>query len=300
MPRVSLRKGDFDDSLFEAGKDLRILSLFDKSAQDGLVEILEDAPLYRVNMEELLDTALSKRASDVTLSAALKAAYAPNKLPNTPNNINTTQTHGQLLHPVLDHMSGRAIASFYCQFLEEICENEKLISKYGFDNVLHKHKDRFFKKYDGYAYKNDAFVRLPELLYYARRAQSQHEDKIQDPLEGYLECAFCQYKKALDIDKTMSLGLGEKIPHWIRGDVRSILRCEEEKQKFAKEFIRENPTSSKNANALIDAIKQDASGLSSSSCLSRLVSETLNVSSTKSYFGSGSVFAKSLSTVINS
>lgn len=285
---------------FEVGSDVKILNLSAASGAFALAELIDKAPLYRMNMELTLDSALSRRSNNATLSAALEKAFAPKKLPLVSEKM--ALDHGQLAHPMLSHMKSKDLAAFYINLLDNLNDDKILYQSYGFDKILHDSPKRFWQDFDGYAHLGFGFVRLSNLLFHARRMEVKCCVNAKDPLERYLEYTLCQYRRALSVDKIMSLGFGTKIPHWIRADMRQILRCEEGKQKAAGDFLNQEH-SNKNklhSKAMEAALKQDGKGGHVAPALANMVSETLNVTSTKFYYGSGKVFANNLKAVISS
>jgi hypothetical protein len=285
------------EDVLAAGPDLRLLHLVEAQGTEALATLLEEAPLYRINLEMLLDTALLARAREPHLAALLEDAYAPDALPGTlPHPPGAGPEH--LRHPMLAHMHPGALARFYAGFIARLAESGAeeagLLEAYGFAHVLHKNRTRLLEHWDGYTQGPRGAAALAPLLLTAQRPEDSAEGLPSDPMDCYLDLTLRQYHRAQTVDRVLSLGLGPKAPAWVLEDVRTLLAWEEQKRAAAQDLARVGAHRKAGA-ALTAAIERDSTGGHVSPVLTRLVAETLGAGvGHPPYSGSAGAFVREL------
>ncbi len=298
------------EDVFLLSSSPKLLEMDHIQAPHQLAMLLEDVPLYQINMELILDEALTERHHNKHIEAALKHAFTEG-LPHTLQTEKTEESKNDrdgLQHPMLSHMDTLKLCTIYLNFLNAL---EEECTGYGFEkNILGKHTKRFTDYFDGFTSANKGKIKAEILIGFGLRQdhdpskplETYLQDgqnkamqmRIEEPNEiiwAWLEADHYQMRRCLNIDRLLHLQDLPRTPNWISTDIFCLLEREAMKQSFAT-LLTETAPGLEVLNAapqLKKAIMENAEG-QVNDLLQQLLSQTLNVGT--SYSGAAERFAK--------
>ncbi len=272
--------GGFADDAFTLSSTPKLLDINDDQSVYELGMLLDDAPLYHINMQLVLDEALGERHKNAMLDKALEKAFAPDPLPNTLTSGDryVDDPAGTLRHPMLEHLDTVSLCRLYTALLRNLPQGQK---DYGFErNILGKHRERFMEMFDGFMAQGEGKIKAEILVGFG----SRRDHEFSRPMESYpemggkiarrmniteahelmwawLECDNYQMRRCRDIDRLLRLGGLPRLPNWVRTDIYSFLEKEAMKQYFAQAMKQTDPALSfigKDAPTLRAAIEANA------------------------------------------
>lgn len=246
----------FREDSFVLSSSPDILDMDNPRAPQQLAALLENIPLYRLNMELALDRALTGRHKNIPVRAALEKAFGGKTLPTTMNAAadESESMAGGLGHPMLGHTETSELCRLYTGFLLAIGtqQNDYIFEK----DILGRHAAPFLAVYDGFAVNGTGAVRADTLLGFGlrvdhdpgrpleacieegtRRAKKMQPGQPQEVIWAWLEADDYQRRRCADIHRLLSLPALSRRPNWLRADVFAILEREAMKQVFAAHIL---------------------------------------------------------------
>ncbi len=274
----------------------KLLDLREAESMGLLADLIESVPLYNINMELILDQALSERYQNTVVENALNQAFAGQPLPNTLKYSGQSEEDlsGGLRHPMLGHLDKMELCQLYVTFLKFL---EREQDSYGFEeNILGKHINMFLENFDGYATTQGGKIKAIILLAFGMRQDHDPENPIETFVKNgekkaramrigeahelvwaWLEADNYQMRRCRDLDRVLRLTGLPKKPNWVRTDVFSFLEKEAMKQVFAETLSQKDPGLMllEQSKTLQTAIRINAEG-QVDEALQQLLSQTLN------------------------
>ncbi len=304
--------GGFSEDAFILSSTPKMLDLREPQCAVQLAQLLEDVPLYHINLELILDQALAERHNNVRIEYALNQAFGREPLPNTlsaqKSGSLSDDIAGGLQHPMLGHLNREALAELYIIFLKAMDRAE---DHYGFErSILGKNTNRFTAYFDGFATATGGKVKAAILLAFGLRcdhdpaksresyiesgqknAQRMRIDDTQELIWAWLEADHYQMRRCRDLDRLLRLEGLPKLPNWVSNDIFSCLEKEAMKQTFAAGLVQKDGDLAVLGETplLQAAIKRGAEGHADPD-LQKLLSETLTPGAT--YTGTAHGFAE--------
>lgn len=300
--------GGFPDDAFILSSTPKLLDINDEQCVYDLSMLLDDAPLYHINMQLVVDEALSERHNNAVLDKALERAFAPEPLPNTLTSGEKHQDEpaGSLRHPMLEHVDTVTLCRLYTGLLRNLPAGYK---DYGFErNILGKHGERFMQSFDGFLSGEGGKIKAEILVGFG----SRRDHDLSRPMESYvemggkiarrmainephellwawLEADQYQMRRCRDIDRLLMLGGLPRLPNWVRTDIFNFLEKEAMKQHFAAKMKDVDQHLSFMGDALLlkKAVENNAVG-HVDELLQQLLQQTLNPGA--SYAGAAGAF----------
>lgn len=273
--------GGYEEDAFTLSSSPKLLDLREAEGAYQLAQLVEDVPLYGINLELILDEALFERHKNVRVGHALNQAFGNQPLPNTlrAGDRSDEDLSGGLRHPMLGHLDKLELCQLYITFLQFL---DRDTHHYSFErNILGKHVERFLERFDGYATPGGGKVKAGILLAFGARidhepgkAVEAHIEagrkaatrmRIEDPREllwAWLETENYQIRRCRDLDRVMRLEGLPRTPNWVRTDIFSCIGKEAMKQSFAETLLRRDADLSllQGAPNLQSAIRANAAG----------------------------------------
>lgn len=284
-------------------------TILDFDTEQGIVQLaalFEDAPLYRINAELTLDTALTSRATNETVRIALTQAFAPEILPSTlhPKDSEASVMEGGLHHPMLEYMDAAALAGLYVRFLRAVGDNN---IHYDFERtILGQHVEQFTALFDGIMLGVHGKIKASLLLEHGRRPDHQPAQLLEtyvadgqehatsmavaagrEALWAWLEADHDQLRRCREIDRLKTLLPILRTPDWVRDDIFALLKQELMKQHFA-DLLLPDLALAEAAPSIVRAVLANAQG-QVDDCLRQLLAQTLNIDT--GYSGAAKRFA---------
>jgi len=268
-----------EEDAFTLSSSPKLLDLLDPENAYQLAQLVEEVPLYGINLELLLDQALFERHKNVRVESALNQAFGNQPLPNTlrAGDRHDEDLSGGLRHPMLSHLDKNEICALYIKFVKLLDRDHY---SYGFErNILGKHMERFLERYDGFTAIEGGKIKAGILLAFGQRLDHEPgksaDDHIQtgrkaaskmridEPHEliwAWLEAENYQMRRCFAIDRVMKLKGLPRTPNWVRTDVFSCFGKETMKQVFAQGLVKNDAALAllNNAPSLQKAIQASA------------------------------------------
>ena len=258
--------GHSDDAMTLSSQP-NILNMNEPAGVYKLATLLDEVPLYHINMELLLDKALTIRHHNHLVDTALLTAFGGQALPNTLQRTDgpsdaTIVIEGSLRHPMIGHVDRVTLAKIYMNFYRALTHGHE---DFDFEtHILGRHPEPFRTQFDGYLIGARGAMRADILLGFGIRAdydprrplEKYVEDgkkrakamQLSDPRElcwAWMEADAFQTRRCRDLDRLLSrlpaLGKTAKSPAWIRTDVFHCLEREAMKQVFAAQMVAIDP-----------------------------------------------------------
>lgn len=283
--------------------------IFDVSHQDAahsLTTLVNDVPLYGINLELALDRLLTAREGNPRIEEALRKAYGADPFPSSLHETRPSATSPTLRHPILGEMPKARLCEIYIAFLNAAGSGPG--QDFELENdIIGKHPARFLEYFEGFITPQDSRIKASILLVFGTRidhdpgralesyvASGQKKAakmRITDPMEmvwAWLEADGNQMRHCRDLDRTLKLEALPRRPNWIRYDVFGLLEKEAIKQYMAEHYMRAGKDLLTKAPSLRRAITANAEGKVDET-LQQLLSQTLNIES--HYSGAAQRFA---------
>jgi len=300
--------GGFAADVFVVPEDLKVLDFTSASAAYSLAELLEDVPLYHVNIELALDRALTERKEKKTLEGALVKAFRSDQLPMPMpgNDSGPGALAAALHHPMIGHMDMIELCKIYIAFLNAF---EQIPPDYSFEkSILGKHRAAFIRHYDGYKTRYEGRIAAKTLLRHSARKDHDRNKKMENYVENghrmseamklsenwerilvWVEADQYQLRRCRDADRFLQSFPLKKNPAWLRTEMFCLLEREAIKQSMATAIKRESPNLNmlSGSPVLRRAIEASASGQVDEN-LQQMISQILDVEAV--YSGTGKKF----------
>ncbi len=256
----------FSEDVFIFSEKMRILDFDSPSASCDMKDLLEAAPLYRINMELTLDAALEERHRNGEIESALETAFAGTPLPAAMASEKAVSDDeagtGSLRHPVLGYMETEALCQIYVRFLGGIDSGR---TNYGFEkSIIGRHENIFLRSFDGFMHGGSGVIairrmvtdgrrtdheKIPEaappedfVRQGAKKALAANISDLREMLWAWLEADQYQMRRCRDILRAKKLGIAPR-PRWARDDILLMLEKESQKQVFAEIFLQKELSS---------------------------------------------------------
>lgn len=302
--------GGHREDAFTLSSFPRMLDLREPGSEQLLAELLDNVPLYNINMELILDEALSERHDNAYIETALNRAFDNQPLPNTlkPYNLSTNNLSGGLSHPMLGHLEKAELCRIYIRFIAALDRN---YDQFGFErNILGKHSERFTDFYDGFVTAHEGKVKAEILLAFGQRLGHDPSKpiesytgngkklalkmRIEEPHElvwAWMEADNHQMRHCRDLDRILRVRGLPKMPNWVRSDIFNLLEKEAMKQVFASLLAEKDRglTLLESSPALKQALGNNAAG-QTDDLLKQLLTQTLNAGT--EYAGAAASFVE--------
>ncbi|HEY8191110.1 MAG TPA: hypothetical protein VIG74_01700 [Alphaproteobacteria bacterium] len=299
----------FREDAFVLASTPDLLDMDKSRAPQQLSALLDNIPLYRINMELALDRALAERHKNALVQAALEKAFGGKALPTTMHAAADERETmaGGLRHPMLGHAETGELCRFYISFLQAIGVNQ---NDYSFEkDILGRHPVQFLAVFGGYIINGAGAVRADTLLGFGsrmdhdpgrpleacieegtRRAKSMRPGQPQEVIWAWLEADHYQMRRCADIHRLLSLTTLSRRPNWLRNDVFAILEREAMKQVFAAHILTVPQAMEMVSTApLVKKAMQDNSAEKVDERLQTLLAQVLNADT--GYAGAAGKFA---------
>lgn len=300
------------DDIFQLTSHPKLLDLTTDEAAQQLQDLIAEVPLYGFNLELTLDAALTRRAADPRIAAALTFAYQGRPFPNPVDTDGDDGDLPALRHPALGHMDRLALCRIYRLFLTALKPYH--LHEFGFEaDILGKHSGPFGTRYEGFVTPQGSRIKAGLLLAFGirrdhdpgkplevymqagqRRAMKM---RLRDPREmlwAWLEADHHQMRRCVDLDRALRIEGLPRQPNWVRYDVFGLLEKEAAKQHLAEQYRHADPEMRllDKAPGIAAAVRANADGRVDDT-LQLLLSESLNVDRT--YSGPAQRFAEAAS-----
>lgn len=247
------------EDLFILASTPKLLDLREGESAYQLARLLEEVPLYNINMELIMDQALTERHRNNRIASALQTAFGNQPLPNTLTSDNEMDDlSGGLKHPMLGHIDKSELCRIYLAFVNALDRQHDV---YGFEkNILGKHPERFLERFDGFVSREGGKVKAQILIAFGvrqdhdpgkpfethvqngeKKALKMNIDEPRELLWAWLEADHYQTRRCRDLDRVMRVRGLPKTPNWVRSDIFCCLEKEAMKQVFARSFSHADP-----------------------------------------------------------
>jgi hypothetical protein len=302
------------EDVFTLAGNPNLLDTNDVYAAEKLAHLVENVPLYHLNLEMTLDDALTERHKNRLVREALEHAFGGGALPNTltvtTEESDPSRPAASLRHPVLGHLESDQMASTYIRFIKTLGNNG---GNYNLGTrIIGRQIEPFLRHFDGYFCGNDGAIRVSLLIGFGirqdhdpahtlssqieagkMRAQAMGITDERELLWAWLESDHYQLRRCKDLDRVLRIqGLGRH-PNWVKSDILGILERESMKQYFAERIVK-SPTALQlldKAPLLKKAILSDSNNEVDES-LQQILSQTVNANS--AYSGAAGAYAEKI------
>ncbi len=295
------------EDIFQLTSHPKLLDLTRRDSAQNLYLLVENVPLYGINLELTIDTLMIHSQRDRKIADALVKAFGKNPLP-TGLNDSLENNHSALRHPGIGYIDKSRLAEIYIDFINFIVPYHVRDLRFESD-ILGKHVEPFLDYFEGFITPQGSKVKASLLLafgirldhdpgkplesYVSAGQKTAIKMRITDPREmlwAWLEADEHQMRHCRDLDRTLKLEGLPRRPNWVRYDVFSLLEKEAIKQRLAESYMKADPGLDQLADApnLKKAIRANAEGRVDET-LQQLLSQTLNTEG--SYSGAAQRFA---------
>ena len=293
--------------------ETQVLTILDLDTQRGREEfasMIESIPLYRINLELLIDRVLLQAKTSATRLKAVQAAFAPDDVPESVSDTMAEKYafSGVLHHPAIASRTSLVLLDLYLRLYGPAMPEHAGISDH-MDALMNGYHTRMMRICDGFLWRGQGVVRLDKLVYDAQRAD--HDPSItfesyvargqeaaktigsndaKSLLAGWLAAERVQEKLCRDIDAVLSLPDIRRLPRWVRSDVFRVLEREAMKQVFAETLIEHfsDLPDIRRSRLIAEPVEANAKG-EVSPLLQQLLNQTLAAEA--KYSGSALLFA---------
>jgi hypothetical protein len=300
--------GQRAEDIFQLTSHPKLLDLTNIDQTGQFAQLVEDVPLYGINLELTMDTMLTARHRDAKIDDALIRAFGRDPLPSSLNDGADSNQAAALRHPGLGYISKDRLSEIYVRFINYIAPYHTRDLRFDID-ILGKHTEPFLDYFEGFVTPQGSKVKASLLLAFGIRLDHDPgkplesyvnagqkkaiKMRISDPREmlwAWLEADEHQMRHCTDLDRTLKLEGLPRRPNWVRYDVFSLLEKEAVKQRLAETYVKADPDLTVLAHApqLKKAVKANAEGRVDET-LQQLLSQTLNIES--NYSGAAARFA---------
>lgn len=275
----------------------KLLDMNDQKGIYQLASLIEEVPLYQINLELLIDEILTQRHHNKLVDQALQKAFEGQPVPNTMGQTQKTPGEGlagSLRHPMIGHLDKTTLAKIYLNFMRFLPHGH---DEFSFEkNILGHHAGPFRENYDGFVFGEQGKVKADILLGFSVREDYDPRRPLEDYVElgrrkavamqihepnellwAWLEADHYQLRRCHDIDRLLSLKGLPRSPNWVRTDVFNCLEKEAIKQVLAARLTERDPALSLLGKQphIRSAVEQNAKGQIDES-LQQLLGQTLS------------------------
>lgn len=252
--------GHHDDAIVLSSQP-KILDLNELRGVHQLAGLLDEVPLYQINMELLLDRILEARHHNNLVAKALEQAFEGQPLPNTLKTGDGTMRDaldGSLLHPMIGHLDKVTLAKIYINFMHALPHGH---DEFSFEkNVIGAQIGPFNTAFSGVVSGENGKIRADLLIGFGQRVDFDYRRYAENYVESgraqatlmrihekhellwaWLEADNFQMRRCFDIDRMLTLKGLPRTPNWTRSDIFRCLEKEAMKQVFATRLIAEDP-----------------------------------------------------------
>ena len=258
--------GGYREDALALSSQPRLLDMNDPQGAYQLALLIEDVPLYQINLELLVDRILAERHGNKLVEQAVLRAFDGQPIPHTMHHADPDGTAGDpadpltgsLQHPMLGHLDKTTLAKIYLNFMRALPHGH---ADFAFERyVLGHHPEPFRERFSGYVFGEKGEIRADILLGFSTRndydprrpledyVESGHNKalrmQITEPKEmiwAWLEADHYQMRRCRDIDRLLMLRGLPRTPNWVRTDVFNCLEKEAIKQVLAARLIAADP-----------------------------------------------------------
>lgn len=254
--------GGYREDALTLSSQPRLLDMNDPKGAYQLAMLIEDVPLYQVNLELLVDQILADRHTNKLVEQAVSKAFEGQPIPNTmgydTNDGPADPLTGSLRHPMLGHLDKTTLCKIYLNFMRALPHGH---AEYAFErHILGRHPEPFRERFSGYIFGDQGQIRADILLgfsvrndYDPRRPLENYVEsgrtkavkmQISEPREmvwAWLEADHYQMRRCHDIDRLLAIRGLPRVPNWVRTDVFNCLEKEAMKQVLATQLLAVDP-----------------------------------------------------------
>jgi hypothetical protein len=249
--------GGHKDDALTLSSTPKILDLGDPKGCYQLAVLIEEVPLYRTNLELLVDDILNQRHHNRIVDDAIRKAFGGQPLPNTMSAISGKSLDfldTGLRHPMIGHLDNVALCKVYLNFMLALPHGHDDFSFEKF--ILRNNTAEYQAHFDGYIFGDAGKVRADILLGFGIRADYDPRKPIDNYVENgrrqaaamkitesheliwaWLEADNYQMRRCHDIDRILTLSGLPRQPNWVRTDIFNCLEKEAIKQVLATKLI---------------------------------------------------------------
>lgn len=255
--------GGYREDALTLSSQPRLLDMNDPKGAYQLAMLIEEVPLYQINLELLVDQILADRHTNNPVAQAVSKAFEGQPIPNTmghDNNDGPSDTlTGSLRHPMLGHLDKTTLAKIYLNFMRALPHGH---DEYSFERyILGRHPQPFQERFSGYVFGEHGQIKADILLgfsvrndYDPRRPLENYVENgrnkaikmhITEPRElvwAWLEADNYQMRRCHDIDRLLAVRGLPRVPNWVRTDVFNCLEKEAMKQVLAAQLLKADPS----------------------------------------------------------
>ncbi len=243
----------------------KLLDLNDQKGAYQLASLIDEVPLYQINLELLVDAILTERHTNQMVAQAVAVAFGGTPIPNTLEQTaedTTTDTLpndliGSLRHPMIGHLDKATLAKIYLSFMQALPHGHE---EFSFErHVLGRHVEPFKERFDGYVFAAGGKVRAAILLGFSTRsdydprkplesyvdsglkkAAAMQISEMHEMIWAWLEADHYQMRRCHDLDRVLTLKGLPRMPNWIKTDVFNCLEKEAIKQVLAQRIVEQD------------------------------------------------------------
>lgn len=248
------------DDAFSLSSTPILLNLNKSDAHYQMAGLLENVPLYQINLQMILDEILAERHKNISVMKALFPVFEGGRIPETVDIPKENKGHvtGHLRHPALSHFDRSELCRIYISFLNGLSHNREL---YDFEkNIIGKQPEQFLKYMDGFVSGQKGKIKASILIgfgirldhkpydstrpmeHYVREGKTAaSEMQISEPQEflwAWLEAQDFQIRRCREIHRLFTLENYNRVPNWVRSDLLQLIAKEAMKQFFAKKIVQ--------------------------------------------------------------
>lgn len=265
----------------------KLLDLNDSKSAYLLASLVDEVPLYQINLELLVDAILTERHNNQKIAQAIAVAFGGTPLPQTLEqaaddnapDILPNDLIGSLRHPMIGHLDKATLAKIYLSFMQALTHGHEHFS---FErHILGQHLAPFKERFDGYVFANGGKVRAAILLGFSTRndydprkplesyvdsglkkAEAMQITEMREMIWAWLEADHYQLRRCHDLDRVLTLKGLPRMPNWIKTDIFNCLEKEAIKQVLSQRIVEQNRALSllQNAPHIKKAIETNAAG----------------------------------------
>jgi len=231
----------------------QLMELNDPKASYQMASLIEEIPLYHINLELVVDDILTQRHHNQTIAKAIQDAFGTQALPATiagESGKLGENIDGRLRHPMIGHLDKVTLCKIYLNFMRALPHGHDQFSFEKF--IIGKHRGPYHTQFDGFIFgeggkvsagillgfgtRSDYDPRQPLQIYVEegqRQAKAMHITDKMELLLAWLEADHYQLRRCHDIHRILTLRGLPRMPNWVRTDVFHCMEREAMKQIFA-------------------------------------------------------------------
>lgn len=226
----------------------QLLDLNDPKSYYQMASLIEEVPLYHINLELVIDDILTQRHHNQVVNKAITDAFGHQALPATMGE--SDNLDGRLRHPMLGHLDKVTLCKIYLNFMRALPHGHEHFSFERF--IIGKHSGPYHTQFDGFIFGDGGKVKADILLGFGirsdydprqalqtyvengqREAAAMHINDKSELLLAWLEADHYQMRRSHDIHRILTLRGLPRMPNWVRTDVFHCMEKEAVKQVLA-------------------------------------------------------------------